>query len=210
MNKEIKDVNMKKIIVMSGAVILFLLFSIFTYKKIKSGNNESNKSAEQIQEYILNMNSYTAEMEVTVNSNKNKNKYLIKQENKRGKYSKQTVLKPENIEGTEFEFKDNSLIINNSRLNISKVYDEYPYIADNVLWLSSFIEEYKNSSSSDKKIYEKNEEIVLEVISKENKRFKKRRLYVEKGTGKPKRMEILDSNNKCTIYISYNEISISE
>lgn len=200
--------NIKKIIIISAAVIFVLLFSFYAYKKIKNGNNESNKSAEEIQEYILNLNSYTANIEVTVNSNKNKNKYLINQEYKKGSYSRQTILKPENIEGIEIEYNNNTLTIKDSKLNISKVYNNYPYIADNVLWIDSFIEGYKNNKNA--KCYEKNNEIIMEQTEENNKYLKTRKLYLEKGTGRPKKMEITGSNNELTIYISYNEISINK
>ena len=57
--------------------IIFIIFIKNNYKKIKFGNNESNKSVKDIEAYILNINSYKATVEVTVNSNKNSNKYLI-------------------------------------------------------------------------------------------------------------------------------------
>ena len=40
----------------------------------------SNKSADEIKEYILNISSYEAEVEINVISNKNQNKYKAKQQ----------------------------------------------------------------------------------------------------------------------------------
>lgn len=203
-----RNVNTIKIIVFSFGLLFIIFLLFFAYKKIINGNNESNKSAEEIQKYILDIKSYEAEMEITVKSNKNTNKYLVKQQYVKDGNSKQTVLKPENIEGMEFEYKDNTLILNNSKLNISKVYNDYPYLSDNVLWLSSFSQKYNNSK--DKKINENDEEIIMEVKSDDNEYYKSRKLYLEKGTGRPKKMEITDSGNNCIIYISYNEISINK
>lgn len=43
------------------------------------GNNLSNKTNQEIEEYILNISSYEAEIDVEVETNKNKTKYKIKQ-----------------------------------------------------------------------------------------------------------------------------------
>ena len=48
-------------------------------KNFNIGNNITNKSIQEIEEYILNISSYEAELEVTVQSNKNTNKYILKQ-----------------------------------------------------------------------------------------------------------------------------------
>ena len=206
-------VNIKNKKIFSICVIVISLIGIFfvfiAYKKFKFGNNESNKSAEEIKKYIMNINSYVATIEVTVNSNKNTNKYLLKQEYSKNNMMKQTVIKPENIEGIELEYKDGNLIINNSRLNLSKIFSEYPCVSDNVLWLSSFSDFYKNNIDQ-AKVYEENNELVIEINSKNNVYFASRKLYLEKGTGMPKRMEIRDENKNISMYILYNEISINK
>ena len=45
-----------------------------------------NKTLDEVQEYICNINSYEATMEVTINSNKNTNKYKIKQTHDENEY----------------------------------------------------------------------------------------------------------------------------
>ena len=44
------------------------------YKNINIGNNISNKTLDEVEDYILNISSYKAKLEVTINSNKNTNK----------------------------------------------------------------------------------------------------------------------------------------
>ena len=188
-------------------IIIFLLK--FNYKKINFGNNESNKSANEIKEYILNINSYTAEIEVTINSNKNTNKYILKQEYIYGSIEKQTVLKPENIEGTQISYKDGNVEISNSKLNLSKIYNNYPYLSDNVLCLNSFIDNCKQNPEN-VSLYEETEYIVMELNLNTNKYMTNRKLYLEKGTGKPKKMIVQDDNKKDIIYILYNEIELNK
>ena len=70
------------IIVVILTIILILSFTIFkiiNYKKIQTGNNISDKTLTQVEDYILNISSYDAEIEVEIQSNKNKNKYIINQ-----------------------------------------------------------------------------------------------------------------------------------
>ena len=63
-------------------VIISIIFSKKSYETINIGNNNLNKTLEEVEDYILNIKEYTATIEVTVNSNKNSNKYLIKQNHK--------------------------------------------------------------------------------------------------------------------------------
>ena len=86
-------------------------------------------------------------------------------------------------------------------------YENYEYIVNNRLWLDSFISEYKNSSSTNT-IVEENQ-IILEIQSKDDIYNTYKRLYIDKKTGKPTKMTVADINKKMTAYILYSEIEIS-
>ena len=197
-------------------VIILLIFVGFfiiiffknNYKKIKSGNNKNNKSVNQIEEYILNMNSYKAIMEVTITSNKNENKYLIKQEHNSEK-NIQKIEEPETIKNIEILQSGGKIEIKNSRLNLTNIYDEYPYITENILWLDSFINLYKKEKNNSN-IYEQNNEIIMELNNKNNKYFSLIKLYIDKNSGNPKKMIVQDNNQKNRIYILYKEIIINQ
>lgn len=207
MRKDNKNKRKFSIIICFMILIIFIIFFMnFNYKKIKFGNNESNKSVNEVKEYILNINSYTAKLDVTINSNKNVNKYILNQEFSEN-IEKQTVIKPENIEGVTVSYKDGNIEISNSKLNLSKIYNNYPYLSDNVLWLNSFIKNCKENPDK-LKLYEENEYIVME-LNLNNKYLENRLLYLEKGTGKPKKMIVQDNNKKDVIYILYNEIELN-
>lgn len=100
-------------------VIISIIFSKKSYETINIGNNNLNKTLEEVEDYILNIKEYTATIEVTVNSNKNSNKYLIKQNHKE-KNDEQEVLEPDTIKGVKLTYKDSSLIVENSNLNLEK------------------------------------------------------------------------------------------
>lgn len=186
-------------------VIISIIFSKKSYETINIGNNNLNKTLEEVEDYILNIKEYTATIEVTINSNKNSNKYLIKQNHKE-KNDEQEVLEPDTIKGVKLIYKDSSLIVENSNLNLEKIYNNYPYIESNILWLNSFIEEYRNSEQ--RNITEKNEEIVMQIKRKNDKKIATEELILDKKTVKPTKLSIMDNSKNVIVYILYNEIEI--
>ena len=186
-------------------VIISIIFSKKSYETINIGNNNLNKTLEEVEDYILNIKSYTATIEVTVNSNKNSNKYLIKQSHQE-ENDEQEVIEPGNIRGVKITYKDSSLKVENSKLNLEKIYNNYPYIESNILWLNSFIEEYKNSTQ--KEISEKNEKIIMQIRRKNDKKTAIEELILDKKTLKPTQLSIMDNNKNTIVYILYNEIEL--
>ena len=200
----------KKIIFLVLVIILIIFFIIIfiknDYKNFDTGNNNI-KSIEEIEEYILNLSSYEAKVSVTVESNKNTNKYELLQTYQVPNISKQVVLEPSNIQGLEITYDGSNLSINNTKLNLSSVYENYNYLASNCLCLESFISDYIENNG---KIYEENEKIILETkTSNGNKYIYNKKLYVNKKDGKPIELIIEDINEKKPVYILYNEIKIN-
>ena len=97
-------------------------------------------------------------------------------------------------------------IINENILNLEKIYKNYPYIESNILWLNSFIEEYRNSEQ--RNITEKNEEIVMQIKRKNDKKIATEELILDKKTLKPTKLSIMDNSKNVIVYILYNEIEI--
>lgn len=192
--------------------IIFVVALIFVikinYKNINSGNNITSKDADSIVNNILNMKSYEANVTIEIISNKNENTYEIKQENIGEKAYKQTIIKPSEIEGMEIIFKDNKLEIKNTKFNLAKIYENYEYIAENALILTSFIKEY--NAENETKIIEEENQIIMELKIKNetNKYIKYKTLYIDRNSGKPTKMEIKDVTQKTLVYILYNEIKI--
>ena len=179
-------------------ILIFLLIFLRTYKNKENGNNNNN---------ILNMSSYTAKIEVTIKSNKNTTKYIMSQEYKKGEYSKQIIEEPEQIYGLTMEYKNNNIKIENTRLNLSNIYEGYNYITENNLFLNEFIDDYNNSKEA---MREENEnEIILTTNCRnsENRYQTNKILTIDKQTKKKKKMEVQDVNKNTTVYILYNEIS---
>ena len=191
--------------------ILILYFFINKNSKIFNknfniGNNITNKSIQEIEEYILNISSYEAKLEATVQSNKNTNKYILKQKYINSKLEEQVVMEPSNIEGLTILYENGKLTVNNTKLNLQTVYDNYEEITQNNLWLNSFIEEYKNNNN--RSISEDSNYVIM-TVNTANNYEKVETLYINKNTGNPEKMIIQDKNQKNMVYILYNEIRIN-
>ena len=198
-----KNKILKKMIIIISIIAIFLItfFYITKSKKIKIGNNNSS---QEIIENILNISSYEGIIEVEVNSNKNVNRYIIKQNYITPDMSEQEILEPQNIKGIKITKTGNELKVENTNLNISKIYNNYPYMTDNCMDLNTFIETYKQNDKQE--FEEKDNEIILEAENEENPYTKYRILYISKETGKPTRMEVKDNSKKTLIYILYKEV----
>ena len=189
------------LIVLIISIILFFIIQ-FTYKSIRTGNN-IGKSTNDLIEYILNISSYEATLEVTVNSNKTTNQYILEQYYIEPEYSKQIVREPKNIENLEIIYNENKLEIRNSNLGLSKIYENYTYLNENLLWLNYIIQECKKEYE----IKENEEEVILGFrIEKYNYNGE---LYISRKTFLPIKIKILDNNNQNKIYIEYKEIKFN-
>ena len=200
MNKN-KILKIIMIIISIMAIFFITFFFITKSKKIKIGNNSNS---QEIIENILNISSYEGIIEVEVNSNKNVNKYIIKQTYIAPNISEQEILEPENIKGIKITKTESEIKVENTNLNMTKIYNNYPYMADNCMDLNTFIENYKQNGKQEYE--EKDSEIILEVEFEENPYTKYRTLYISKETGKPTKMEIKDNSKKTLIYILYKEV----
>ena len=186
-------------------ILIFSIFKILNYKNTKMGNNIVDKTLSEIEEYILNISSYDAELDVKVESNKNTNKYIIEQKFSSPNVCSQKVIEPKNIEGLTVKYDGSNLEISNSKLSLNTIYENYTYLADNVLWLSDFIEKYKTKGGS---ISEENGIIIMEVKSSSNKYYTNEKLYIDRNANKITKLIIEDENKKSKIYITYNKIEI--
>ena len=206
-----KENSKRKTIIIITITLLLIILAIFfiknnnkTAKTSKIGNNSTS---QEIVDYILNISSYKTEISVEIKSNKNSNKYKIKQTYIDNNKNEQEVLEPSNIQGVKIIKEGTNLKIENTKLTLTKIIENYPDITQNNLDLISFIENYKNNLNS--KFKEENNQIIMETTAKtENNYQKYEKLYIAKETGKPTKMEIKDTNQNIIIYIIYNEINI--
>ena len=195
----------KRFYILILILILFVIFfAFFMVKNFKSGNN---KSSQDMVNDILNMKTYNTIIEVEVKSNKNQNRYVIKQVYNSENENSQEVIEPSNISGVKIIKTNGDLKLENSKLNLISVFQNYIYLSENDLDLSSFISDYRNNENSN--YTENNDEIVMrtEKVNSNNKIIKK--LYINKKNGKVEKMEIEDTNKKTAVYILYREVNVN-
>ena len=190
-------------------LILVIILGILIYKKvIKKSKNGNNMSSQEIVDYILNIKKYKSNILVQVNSNKNSNKYILDQEYNENGESIQEVIEPNNISGVKIIRNDKNLKIENSKLNLSTIFDNYQGIGENYLDLNTFIEDYKKNEKSE--FEENEEEIIMKTKSNnKNKYTENKILYINKEKRIPTKLIIEDNNQKVTINIQYNKIEIN-
>lgn len=191
------------IVVIIGIVVILKIFIKNPAKNLKMGNNSTS---QEIVDYILNICSYEDKIEVNVKSNKNENKYVIKQIYNGQNSNMQEVLEPSNIAGVKIIKDGKSLKLENSNLNLTSMYENYEYISDNSLDLCSFLDDYKNDEKAD--FEEKENQIILKTSSK-NQPSQNKKLYINKQTKLPEKMEVQDTNKNIAVYILYNEVKVN-
>lgn len=206
-----KENSKRKTIIIIAITLLIIISAIFLIKNnnkmAKTSKIGNNSTSQEIIEYILNISSYETQIDVEIKSNKNSNKYKIKQTYIANNKSEQEVIEPSNIQGVKIIKEGTNLKIENTKLSLTKIIENYSDITQNNLDLISFIESYKNNPNS--KFKEENNQIIMETTAKtENNYQKYETLYISKETVKPTKMEIKDTNQNTIIYIIYNEINI--
>ena len=190
------------IILFTFILIISIFYIIFNSKMAKKINFGNNKSSQEIVSEFLNISSYEATVKIDVKSNKNNNKYILKKQYISPNISTQEVIEPKNIAGIKIIKEGNNLKIENTKLNLSSIFENYNYISENDLDLECFIEQYKNQK--EQKIEEKDNQIILKIKGNKNKN-----LYIDKNTAKPIKMELKDNNKNESVYILYNEVTLN-
>ena len=76
-----------------------------------------------------------------------------------------------------------------------------------IMFLNVFIEEYKTKES---RVYEENNKYIMEINLETNFNTyaKTKKLYIDKTTSKPEKLEIYDNSQNTRICIIYNYIDI--
>lgn len=196
--------NKKIVFIFAIICMLILLFIYYIFSIL--GNNKNRSREEVVEKLLKDFCSYEANITVEVFSNKNKNiyeMYQLVEDNK----SKLTIKVPEEIEGLTIINEDNKLKIENAKLNVEKIYQDYETILNNNLFLNTFSKEV---FENDLNCYEKDTELILELKLNNNSNTyaKYKELHFDLETNLPKELLIKDNTKKTSIRIIYNDIKI--
>lgn len=216
-NKIINKIN-KKIVVklILFTVILIIIYCLLNKYILNEKYNENmindsyfgnNSSSQEIENKVLNITSYTLKCEVEIaNEELENSKYIVMQNYLSPNILTQEIIEPSNIAGLKItKNENNEVIIENTKLSLSKVITNYNYIDDNALDLISFIDEYENISNTTYLEEDENYIIMNVEILEGNKYTKNRSLYIDKENGSLTKLEIKDDSKNITMYILYKE-----
>lgn len=198
---------MKKKIFIMCMIFLCLILIILGYKFFIPGNTKNIESEVQLEEYILNINDYELEGNVTVYSNKNINTYKLKQQ-KKCDYQRQEIVNDDENYGLIIENEGNKITIKNTVLDLTSVFENYEDVAKNSMGLSCFIEDYRETK--DAEITEEGQcyKISMNVRNSQNKYVASKCLWINKKNRKIEKFEVSDINNNKTIFIEYTKFEI--
>lgn len=198
---------MKKKFFIACMIFLCLFLIILGYKFFISGNNKNIESVTQLDEYILNINDYELEGNVTVYSNKNINTYRLKQQ-KKGDFQRQEVINNDENYGLIIENEGNKITIKNTVLELTSVFENYGEVAKNSISLVDFIKEYRETA--DTEITEDEHCYILNIKGKNSRNIYTldKSLWINKKSRNLEKFEVTDINNNKTILIEYTKFEI--
>ncbi len=180
--------------------IIFTLLMV-----ILSGCKESTNEEiyYKLHKKIVGIQSYSCIAQIEACGNKSMKKYTVKHYFKSPSYYKIQVLDPENIKGKVTIYDKDKVIIHHPRIK-DKVTFSYKGKENRYLFIGDFA---KNILQNEKiNISSSKEFLILETsIPDTSIYFDKQKLYIDKKTLKPNKMEIIDVNGKKRFMVAYKE-----
>lgn len=201
----------KSLIGIIVGAILILIVLIGSIKKYTEDSNilknkGNNINTSKIEESLQEIKGYRLIAKIKITSNKNENEYEVIQEYHEPNMYKTEVISPEKLNGLITSYDGKNLTIQNTKLNVQNIIEEYEPIVNNNLYFNTFIEDYLSGFETSKEENEK--EIVLSTNIKNSYRYANfKKLHIDKETKLPTKMEVQDNNQNTKIYIEYSEIN---
>jgi len=158
---------------------------------------------EKFQEKVSKVQSYSCIAKVKVIGNKGKSNYILRQSYKKPNNYYLEVLSPENLKGNIMEYKDDKILIKNSKINDLIEFSDDDK-AEQYLFVGDFINNFLRKEEVDIKLSD--DKLVLEsIIPGDDEYFNKQVLYVDIQEKVPTSMEILDKQGNIKFIITYKD-----
>jgi len=187
---------------------IFIFMEKSSYKTYKSGDTINEKTISEVEENIVSIKSYKAQITIKAISNKNQVEYTATQQFVEPNLYKMELNSPENLIGICITYDGSSLTLTNSKLNLNKIYEQYSEVTDNHMFLNKFVEDYVSNENSECQTAD-GQIVFITPILEGTKYFSTKKLYVDANTGLPTKLEINDINQNTLVYILYNEIELN-
>ena len=181
-------------------------FIMFTFFLVGCSKEKSNDEYVNIQDKLINMQSYSATVDVTFFSNKGENSYTMIQEARNdGKYYIETTA-PEHLKGNIILYDGKMLWQYNPQLDKKISVGEKEKMARKQIDIFSFLENHLKSKdvALETANIEKSMYTILEAkIPGDDKYFSTEKLFINNETSAPEKLIIYDKENKERVVAQY-------
>lgn len=188
--------------------LLFIFVSIWLYGCM--GGVGKDPKAGEIQDKIINMESYACQARVSRIDNEKINIYETQQVYQMDGQYKVEVISPDNLTGLITICDGQQIVQYNSKLDQSKLTPLSPNNFRNQMFLGTFVQNYLQSEDVSIEVQNIEESLttVLEaVIPGGSEHMSIQRVWIDQKTSKPVQMSIYNKDNKETVKIEFLEFT---
>ncbi|SHJ86099.1 germination lipoprotein GerS [Tepidibacter formicigenes] len=184
--------------------ILYALLSFVLVFSLTGCRESTNEEVYyKFHKKIANLKSYSCIAYINVSGNKSAKEYIVKHYYKTPDYYKLETLSPSNLKGKTTIYDKDKIIIKKPKYK-DEFKITYKGIENRYLFVGDFIQnifENENLNISGDRYF-----LILETdIPGSSFYFNKEKVYIDKKTLKPNKLEIMDSNGKKRFTVTYKE-----
>lgn len=197
---------MKKVSVVVFALILMITMTSCNGKRV------SHDNYKKIYDVYSNIESFSAEAEITVKSNLTENTYLVKQYYLAPDNYKMEILAPENLSGTGYSFCDGKI---NLQSNYGEIFSLEDYVPEdrNYVFLNDFFAGYYKSEDTFVETGNNslNDEctVLKNVLSDGDPYRYSQCMWISNENCAPQRLVTYDMDNNEVLSVVFNEFDIN-
>ena len=177
------------------------------------GSGVSHDNYKKIYDMYSNINSFTAEADITVKSNLTENTYTVKQHYLAPDNYKMEIVSPENLSGTGYSFCD-------GRINMQSSYGEVFALEDyvpedrNYIFVNDFFEGYYKSEDAFVETGRNslNDEctVLKNVLSESNPYRYSQCMWISNKDFAPQKLVTYDMDNNEVITVNFKKFTIND
>ena len=177
------------------------------------GSGVSHDNYKKIYDMYSNINSFTAEADITVKSNLTENTYTVKQHYLAPDNYKMEIVAPENLSGTGYSFCDGRI---NMQSNYGEVFALEDYVPEdrNYVFVNDFFEGYYKSEDAFVETGRNslnNECTVLKnVLSESNPYRYSQCMWISNQDYAPQKLVTYDIDNNEVLTVNFKKFTIND
>ncbi|SHH48403.1 germination lipoprotein GerS [Tepidibacter thalassicus] len=184
-------------------IVYTLLGFVFIFLLTGCSESTNEEVYYKLHKKITNLKSYSCIARINVFGNKSSKEYIVKHYYKAPDYYKLETLSPSNIRGKVTIYNKDNIIVKNPNCK-DEFRITYKGIENRYLFVGDFIKNILENENLD--VFSDRYFLILETsIPGSSFYFSKEKIYIDKKTLKPNKLEIIDSNGKKRFIVIYKE-----